>query len=98
MNVIRLLLLLAVLIGGLIIGAANSQAITLSLVFWELQTTSGMAIICSLLLGALVGGGFVLASVVIPLYSKLRRAQKAPAPVELGATQVPPASSPFDGR
>jgi len=44
--------------------------------------------------GALIGGGLVLASMVIPLYAKLRRAQKA-APAVVVA---PPSSSTFDGR
>ena len=77
MNVVRLLILLAVLVVGLIIGALNSQPI-----------------IIALLSGALIGGGLVLASMVIPLYAKLRRAQKA-APAVVVA---PPSSSTFDGR
>jgi uncharacterized integral membrane protein len=55
-KIVRLLLLLAVLVGGLVIGSLNSQPIDISLAFWVLQTTSGVAIIASLLLGALVGG------------------------------------------
>ncbi len=78
MNVVRLLILLAVLVVGLIIGALNSQPI----------------FIIALLSGALIGGGLVLASMVIPLYAKLRRAQKA-APAVVVA---PPSSSTFDGR
>ena len=93
MKAVRLLLLLAVLVGGLVIGSLNSQPVEVSLVFWTQKTTSGIAIIASLLLGALVGGGLVVAGVVIPLYARLRRAGKVavtPAPVP----QVP---SPFDG-
>jgi putative membrane protein len=94
----RLLLLLAVLVGGLVIGSLNSQPIDISLAFWVLQTTSGLAIIASLLLGALVGGGMVLLGLVVPLYARLRRANKAlsSAVVEPSGSAQPP--SPFDGR
>ena len=99
MKTVRLVILLAVLIGGLVIGSLNSQPIEISLAFWVLKTTSGIAIIASLLLGALVGGGMVMAALVVPMYAKLRRANKAAA-----ATSSEPAApaaqtpSPFDGR
>lgn len=93
MNVLRLLILLAVLVVGLIVGALNSQPIVISLGFTQINSTTGMAIIIALLSGALIGGGLVLASVVIPLYAKLRRAQKA-TPVVVAT----PPSSTFDGR
>lgn len=96
MKAVRLLILLAVLVGGLVIGSLNSQPVDISLAFWALRTTSGIAIIVSLLLGALVGGGLVLAGMVIPLYARLRRANKAAAgTVGAPAPQTP---SPFDGR
>lgn len=97
MKTVRLLLLLAVLVAGLVVGAANSQSIRLSLVFWELETSSGIALISALIIGALVGGGLVAAAVVLPLYSKLRRAQRAPGVAVEPGNQAP-ASSPFDGR
>ncbi len=93
MNVVRLLILLAVLVVGLIVGALNSQPIVISLGFTQINSTTGMAIIIALLSGALIGGGLVLASVVIPLYAKLRRAQKATP----GVVATPPSST-FDGR
>ncbi|MET0281485.1 MAG: LapA family protein [Steroidobacteraceae bacterium] len=93
MKVLRLLILLAVLVIGLIIGALNSQPIVISLGVTQINSTTGLAIIVALLSGALIGGGLVLASMVVPLYAKLRRAQKA-AP---GVVATPP-SSPFDGR
>ena len=99
MKTVRLVILLAVLIGGLVIGSLNSQPIEISLAFWVLKTTSRIAIIASLLLGALVGGGMVMAALVVPMYTKLRRANKAAA---LTASEpVAPAAqtpSPFDGR
>jgi uncharacterized integral membrane protein len=94
MKAVRLLLLLAVLVGGLVIGSLNSQPVEISLAFWSLKTTSGIAIIASLLLGALLGGGMVVAGLVVPLYARLRRVNKAAAV----PAQAAPAPSPFDGR
>lgn len=100
MKIVRLLILLAVLVGGLVIGSLNSQPIQISLAFWELKTTSGIAIIASLLLGALVGGGMVMAALVVPMYAKLRRANKVAATPVVGNTPsaAPQSPSPFDGR
>ncbi|MNM60125.1 hypothetical protein D3C81_713960 [compost metagenome] len=100
MKIVRLLILLAVLVGGLVIGSLNSQPIEISLAFWMIKTTSGVAIIASLLVGALVGGGMVLAGLVVPMYARLRRANKVVAAANAAAvpaekTQSP---SPFDGR
>ncbi|AHY59302.1 LapA family protein [Stenotrophomonas rhizophila] len=96
MKVVRLLILLAVLVAGLIIGALNSDKMVLSLGFTQITTTTGLAIIVALLTGALIGGGIVLASLVIPLYAKLRKAQKASPTVVVAPASTP--SSTFDGR
>ncbi len=98
MKIVRLVILLAVLIGGLVIGSLNSQPIEISLAFWVLKTTSGIAIIASLLLGALVGGGMVMAALVVPMYTKLRRANKAAVTSSEPAAPVVQTPSPFDGR
>jgi lipopolysaccharide assembly protein A len=92
MKLARLLILLAVLVVGLIIGALNSQDMTLKLGFTEIVASTGLAITIALLSGVLIGAGLVLVGMVIPLYSKLRKAQKATPVV------VPPSSSSFDGR
>ncbi|HCV96474.1 MAG TPA: hypothetical protein DGV23_06925 [Stenotrophomonas sp.] len=96
MKVVRLLVLLAVLVVGLIIGALNSQPIVISLGFTQINSTTGLAIIIALLSGAIIGGGIVLASLVIPLYAKLRKAQKASPAVAVAPASTP--SSTFDGR
>ena len=94
MKVFRLLVLLAVLILGLIIGAMNMDEMTINLLFTQLKTSVGVAIIAALLIGVIVGAGLVLVSVVIPLYNQLRRANKSAA-----ATPAPVASpQSFDGR
>ncbi|MBD8635348.1 DUF1049 domain-containing protein [Stenotrophomonas sp. 169] len=93
MKVFRLLVLLAVLVIGLIIGAVNMTEMTINLVFTELHTSVGVAMIAALLVGVVVGAGLVLVSVVVPLYAQLRRANKA-ALATPGVAVTPP----YDGR
>lgn len=79
MNTFRLVVALLFLAYGLIIGVLNTQPITLKLVFSEFQTSSGVGIMLSLLLGVLIGGLIVVATVVWPLYAKLRKASRVAA-------------------
>jgi uncharacterized membrane protein YciS (DUF1049 family) len=94
MKLARLLILLAVLVAGLIVGALNSQDMTLNLGFTAIHSSTGLAITIALLTGAIIGAGLVMVGLVIPLYSKLRRAQKAAPAV----APVASSSSTFDGR
>jgi putative membrane protein len=86
MNILRLLVLLAFLVAGLVVGSLNSQRILLDFGLAEVVTTSGVAIVAALLGGVLLGGGLVLVTTVIPLHARLRRACRA--------TQLPAASPP----
>ncbi len=52
MKVFRILLMLAFLLVGLVIGALNSQPILIDFAFSSIATTSGIAIIVSLLAGS----------------------------------------------
>lgn len=77
MNVFRLIVALVFLAAGLIVGIWNTESITLSLPFTTgIKTSSGAAIILSLLSGVVIGGLIVLATMVWPLYAKLRKANK----------------------
>ncbi|MFT3756763.1 MAG: LapA family protein [Pseudoxanthomonas sp.] len=76
MNIVRLVIALLILGYGLIIGVLNRDDITLHLLFAQIQTTSGVGIILSLLLGVVVGALIVLALLVWPLYTKLRQANR----------------------
>jgi len=77
MNIFRLIVALVFLAFGLVIGFLNDNpAITLDLLFFTWTTTPGNAIILSLLTGVVIGGLIVLATLVWPLYSKLRKANK----------------------
>lgn len=92
MNMFRLVIALLFLAYGLIIGVLNTQPITLKLLFSEFQTSSGVGIMLSLLLGVVIGGLIVLATLVWPLYAKLRKATRAAA-----ATSSPDTSTPTGG-
>lgn len=76
MNYVRLVVALVFLAAGMVVGVLNTQPITLRLLFTDVQTSSGVAIILALLSGVLIGGAIVLATLVLPLYAKLRKAQK----------------------
>jgi len=76
MNIFRLIIALIFLGIGLLVGVLNTQPITLKLLFTDIQTSSGVAIILSLLAGVIIGGLIVLATLVWPLYTKLRKANK----------------------
>jgi len=76
MSTIRLVVALVFLAAGLVIGVLNTQPIVLKLLFTEIPTSSGVAIILSLLFGVLIGGLIVMATMVLPLYARLRKANK----------------------
>lgn len=98
MKVFRLLLMLAFLLVGLVIGALNSQPLLIDFAFTSIATTSGIAIIVTLLLGAVVGGLLVLLTGVLPLYARLRQANKDAASRPLATpAEAAPASRPIDG-
>lgn len=75
MRLIRLLIALACLVAGVAVGAMNPQTVALDLGFVAVPTTLGVAVIMALLLGVLVGGLVLVASVVLPLRQRLRRAE-----------------------
>ena len=87
MNIFRLMVALLFLVAGLVVGVWNRQDIILSLPFVEgIPTTSGIAIILALLCGVVIGGLIIMATLVWPLYAKLRKANK-----QAIATPQPPA-------
>ena len=79
MSILRLLVLVAFLAAGLVVGSLNPQRIVLDFGVVEIVTTGGIAITVSLLAGVLLGGGIVVATAVLPLQARLRRAARAPA-------------------
>ena len=77
MRLIRLLIALLCLAVGLAVGALNHQPVVIDLGFNTLHATLGVGLLVALLLGALIGGLAVTASVVLPLRQRLRRAGTA---------------------
>ena len=66
MRLVRLLIALACLAAGIAIGGLNDQPVRLDLGFAQLPTTLGVAVIVSLLIGVVVGGLALAASVLWP--------------------------------
>ena len=75
MRLIRLLVAIACLAIGIAIGALNTQRVQLDLGFAYVPTSLGIAVLASLLLGVVIGGLVLTASVVLPLRQRLRRTQ-----------------------
>ena len=77
MRLFRLLIALACLAAGIAVGGLNTQAVQLDLGFAQLPTSLGVAVLVALLLGVVVGGLALTASVVLPLRQRLRRVESA---------------------
>lgn len=76
MRLIRLLLALVGLAVGAVVGALNRQPVSIDLGFVHLPTNLGVGLIVALLLGVLLGGLAISASVVLPLRRRLARAER----------------------
>lgn len=86
MRLIRFLIAFACLGIGAIVGALNFQPATVDFGIGTVPTTLGVALIVALLLGVIVGGLAITASLVLPLRRRLARAERH--------LRVPPASKP----
>ena len=95
MAIVRLLLLLAFLAVGLVVGSLNRQRIVLDFGFAEIVTTTGIALMVALLAGVLIGGGLVLVSSVLPLRARLGRARRVAAGADSPESLQPP--DPYQG-
>ncbi|CAG4972907.1 MAG: lipopolysaccharide assembly protein LapA domain-containing protein [Lysobacter sp.] len=76
MRLIRLLIAIACLAVGAVIGALNRQLVSIDLGFTHLPTNLGVALIVALLLGVILGGLAISASIVMPLRRRLARAER----------------------
>lgn len=86
MRAIRLLIAVACIALGAIVGALNRQLATIDLGPLQVSTTLGVALLVALLLGVLLGGLAISASVVIPLRRRLSgmERQRTPPPPTAG--------------
>jgi putative membrane protein len=78
-RLIRLLIALACLAAGVVVGALNPQPAVLDFGFAQASSSLGVIVLVSLLVGVVAGGLALAASVVIPLRNRLRRAERADA-------------------
>ncbi|WP_166207116.1 lipopolysaccharide assembly protein LapA domain-containing protein [Cognatiluteimonas telluris] len=78
MRLIRVLVALVFLGCGVIVGALNAQPVSLDLGMAVLHSTLGVCLLAALLLGVVLGGLAISASVVLPLRQRLRHASQRP--------------------
>ena len=76
MRMIRLLIAVACIELGAIVGALNRQAATIDLGPTQIGTTLGVALLAALLLGVVLGGLAIAASVVLPLRRRMARVER----------------------
>ena len=72
-RILRLIIGLACLLAGALVGALNTQSVALDLGFRTLNSSLGLVVLVSLLLGVIVGGAILAVGVVAPLRHRLRR-------------------------
>ena len=74
---IRMLIAIACLAAGVVVGALNPQPAVLDLGFTRAGTSLGVIVLVVLLVGVVLGGLALAASVVLPLRQRLRRCENA---------------------
>lgn len=88
MRFLRAMFALAFLVSGVALGVLNDGATVVDLGVVRLQAGLGVILLCTLLVGVLLGGLAIVVSIVMPL----RRAQRRASPVAAG-TAVPATAS-----
>ena len=78
MRLIKALIAFCFVVLGVIFGALNRQRVHVDLWFDTMDARLGLVLLSVLLLGALVGGLVVMASVVWPMRRRLNRPAGAP--------------------
>ncbi len=64
MRALKAIIALLFVLAGIVIGALNQQLVDIDLFFIHYQTHFGLALIVSVLVGALIGGALVSASLL----------------------------------
>ena len=72
MRPIRILIAMLCLVARVAVGALNPQVVEVDLGLAILRPTLGLALLASLLLGAIAGGLAIMASVLLPLRQRRR--------------------------
>lgn len=75
MRLIRLIVAIACILLGAIVGALNTQSVLLDFGIASVRASLGLSVLVALLLGVLVGGTILAVGVVAPMRRRLRRAE-----------------------
>lgn len=78
MRLIKSLIALCFVVLGVIFGALNKQRVHVDLWFDTMDARLGLVLLSVLLLGALIGGLVVMASIVWPMRRRLHRSSGQP--------------------
>ncbi len=89
MPLLKTLIALAFIIIGIVFGALNRDVMRIDLFFTTLQASIGLTVLLVLLLGCLLGGLVVLATVVWPMRANLVKAEKAAIKIAVEGTSSP---------
>ena len=84
MQLIRMLIAIACIALGAVVGALNRQATVIDLGSAQLTTTLGVALLAALLAGVILGGLAISASVVLPLRRRITRLERQGSPTNTG--------------
>ena len=85
-RLIRLVVAVACILLGAIVGALNTQSVLLDFGIASIRTSLGLSVLVALLLGVVGGGAILAIAVVAPLRRRLRRAEQN---LHGGATRTP---------
>ena len=77
MRLIRLIVAIACVLLGAIVGALNTQSVVLDFGIASIRASLGLSVLVALLLGVVVGGTILAVGVVAPMRRRLRRAEQA---------------------
>lgn len=89
MRFLRGALALAFLVAGGVFGALNPDPVSLDFHFFSLDAGLGVALLCAALMGAVLGGGVVVAMLAWPMSRRLKRLEQAAAGQPTGAPDTP---------
>jgi len=86
MRLIRLVVAIACILLGAIVGALNTQPVLLDFGIASVRSSLGLSVLVALLAGVVIGGTILAVGVVVPLRRRLRRAEQT---LQSGAARTP---------
>jgi uncharacterized integral membrane protein len=95
MRLLRALTALLCLSFGLVLGVLNADPATVDLGLVEVRAGRGVILLCTLLVGVLLGGLAIAVSVALPLRRALARARGDVPPIAAESAAAPAAPAPL---